>query len=72
MAITIDQAIAYFMDGRYEEALKAFTELYNAGVEQEKIMDILLEAFYEPNEEEMRSNYSKQCCHSSAVPVHMG
>lgn len=56
------QAISQFEAGDYESAFKSFVELYHKSEdisEHNMIFQILLEAFYAPNEEELRERYDQ-------------
>lgn len=60
--ITTEQAIELFDQQKYREALAAFTEIYDRSQdenEREVIFQILNEAFYDPNKEELRANYER-------------
>lgn len=58
--MTIQQAIELFDKRQYRDAFAAFVEVYQQSTnsqERQDIMQILTEAYYAPNEEELRSNY---------------
>lgn len=48
-----------FFCGEYEKAINFFLEAYSLGYERETIREIIFEAFYKPNEEEIKSVYEK-------------
>lgn len=53
------QALSDFEVGRYRESFFQFVELYSDGYEREGIFDILTQAFYDPNVEELQDRYEK-------------
>lgn len=57
---TISEAIALFDQQRYQEAFVAFAEIYDCCEdisERQNIFQMLEDAYYTPNEEELRKNY---------------
>ena len=59
---TIEQAVELFENFKYREAIAAFAEVYDQSEdenERKTIFDMLDEAFYAPNSDELRANYSK-------------
>jgi len=57
---TVSQAIALFDEQKYQEAFKMFVDVYHQSqdaAEQQQIFQILEEAYYLPNEEELRQTY---------------
>lgn len=60
MGMTIQDAISLFDSGKYKEAFEGFASVYNKSNdlrERADIMSILREAYYEPNEPELRGYY---------------
>lgn len=58
--MTIQEAISLFDYGKYKEAFEGFADIYNKSIDKQErgnIMSILLEAYYEPNEPELRGYY---------------
>lgn len=58
--MTIQDVISLFDAQKYKEAFEGFAGLYNQSndtQERANIMSILLEAYYEPNEPELRGYY---------------
>ena len=53
------QAIYDFDAEHYQKAFLQFVELYGKGYEREGIFNILTEAFYDPNVEELRERYER-------------
>ena len=55
----IQQAIALFDQQKYGQAFAAFVKIYDSAPEERKnIFHMLKEAYYTPNEEELRANYT--------------
>lgn len=55
-------AAALFQNQKYREAFSAFADIYNRSQkpeERQDVFDILVEAYYAPNEEELHQNYNK-------------
>lgn len=60
--MTIQEAISLFDSGEYKEAFEGFAGIYNDSndpQERVNIMSILQEAYYQPNEFELRECYEK-------------
>lgn len=60
--ITMEQAVELFDQQKYQEAFAAFAEIYNQCQdknEREAIFEMLNDAFYAPNIEELQANYAK-------------
>lgn len=49
------------MDGDYKVAYTQFTQLYHEGQFREECLDIMTQAFFEPNVKLMKSRYEKNC-----------
>lgn len=57
-AMKYEQAIELFEAGKYDAAVTAFVDIYQAGYMQEQILEDLYNCFIQPNEEEFRANYA--------------
>nr|WP_302665419.1 hypothetical protein [uncultured Agathobaculum sp.] len=69
--MTIQEAIALFDAGDYKEAFVNFAKIYNESPnaqERQDIMAMLQEAYYQPNEPELRENYEKNIESLAAYP----
>lgn len=53
------EAITLFQAGQYKDSFQVFARLYNEGYACEEIMNILVEAYYAPNEEDIKSIYTQ-------------
>lgn len=51
----------FFSQGDYKVAYTAFVKLYNEGNFQEELMDLMTQAFYQPNIEAQRKQYKQNC-----------
>lgn len=51
----------FFSHGNYEVAYTVFVSLYNRGFFQEELMNLILQAFYLPNVEKIKTHYTKNC-----------
>lgn len=51
-------AIECFENGNYDEAVKLWIEVYDAGEHQQEIIDTIYDCFITPNEQEFRDAYS--------------
>lgn len=58
----------FFSQGDYKVAYTVFVQLYNEGQLQAEAMDLILQAFYQPNEEELRRRYADNCAALAAYP----
>lgn len=58
----------FFSQGNYKTAYTALVGLYNQGHFRQDIMHLLAQAFYQPNEEELRQRYAANCAALSAYP----
>ena len=70
-SMTIQEAIALFDAGDYKEAFVNFAKIYNESPnaqERQDIMAMLQEAYYQPNEPELRENYEKNIESLAAYP----
>lgn len=56
------------MGGSYKTAYTQFVQLYNEGQFREECLDIMTQAFYEPNVKLMRSRYEKNCAALAKYP----
>jgi len=54
--------------GSYKVAYDAFLGLYRTGSHREDAMSAMTQAFYEPNEEELRARYQKNCALLTKYP----
>lgn len=57
-----------FFCGEYEDAMNLFLEAYAIGYEKETIREIIFEAYYKPNEEEILMVYKKNISILSEYP----
>lgn len=57
------EAAVYILQsgGNYQISYTCFRELYNQGRFQEQILSIMTGAFYEPNVQELRARYERNC-----------
>ncbi|MCX4371470.1 hypothetical protein [uncultured Oscillibacter sp.] len=57
------EAAAYILQsgGDYQISYTHFCRLYNQGCFQEQILPVMIGAFYEPNAQELRSRYQRNC-----------
>ena len=53
------EALGLFQASKYRDAILSFIALYQDGHYKTEILEILNEACYEPNEEEMRRTFQK-------------
>lgn len=51
----------FFSQGDYKVAYTAFVSLYNRGLFQQELLDLITQAFYLPNVEEQRQRYQSNC-----------
>ena len=58
----------FFSQGNYKTAYTALVGLYNEGHFRQDIMHLLAQAFYQPNEEELRQRYAANCAALAAYP----
>ena len=58
----------FFSQGDYKVAYTVFVQLYNEGQLQAQVMDLILQAFYQPNEAELRRRYADNCAALVAYP----
>lgn len=58
----------FFSQGNYKTAYTALVDLYNEGHFRQDIMHLLTQAFYQPNEEELRQRYAANCAALAAYP----
>lgn len=58
----------FFSQGNYKTAYTALVGLYNQGHFRQDIMHLLAQAFYQPNEEELRQRYAANCAALAAYP----
>ena len=56
------------MDGDYKVAYTQFTQLYHEGQFREECLDIMTQAFFEPNVKLMKSRYEKNCAALAKYP----
>lgn len=67
----IQGAFELFDKGQYKEAFESFAAIYNASEnmqERQELMSILRDAYYEPNEAELRGNYEKNAAALKQYP----
>lgn len=57
-AFYYQRAVQKFESGEYEEAVKHFIKVYEMGLNQEEIVELLYACFITPNEEEFKENYA--------------
>ena len=58
----------FFSQGNYRVAYTTFVSLYNRGLFQEELMELMLQAFYRPNVKEQRRRYRENCERLSRYP----
>ena len=58
----------FFSKGDYKTSYKTFVSLYNRGYFKADIMNIMLQAFYEPNIKKQKKLYEKNCKVLSCYP----
>lgn len=58
----------FFSQGDYKVAYTTFVALYNEGKYQEELLNLMTQAFYLPNAEELRKQYQKNCKLLSQYP----
>lgn len=58
----------FFSNGDYKTSYKTFVSLYNRGYFKAEIMNIMLQAFYEPNVKKQKKLYEKNCKVLSSYP----
>ena len=58
----------FFSEGNYKTAFSTFVALYNDGEFQAELMNIIHQAFYQPNEAELRQRYADNCAALAAYP----
>ena len=51
----------FFSKGNPQAAYTVFVRLYNGGYYQDELMNILWQAFYQPNEKKLRERYQRNC-----------
>lgn len=54
-----ERAVELFRQEKYKEAFEKFASVYNGGYEQEQVLALLNEAYYEPNQEDLAAMYQK-------------
>lgn len=62
------QAIELFHQAEYYKSFLQFAKLYEEGFQPETIMDLLVQSFYAPNEEEMKAVYQRNLALLQAYP----
>ena len=58
----------FFSQGDYQVAYTTFVSLYNRGYFQEELMNLMTQAFYQPNVKEQRRRYQENCQRLSRYP----
>ena len=58
----------FFSQGDYKVAYTAFVTLYNEGHFQADVLNLIAQAFYQPNEDELRRRYEQNCALLQAYP----
>ena len=58
----------FFSQGDYKIAYTAFVTLFNEGHFQADVLNLIVQAFYQPNEEELRRRYEQNCALLQAYP----
>ena len=58
----------FFSQGNYQVAYTAFVSLYNRGVYQTELMDLMTQAFYLPNAEDQKKRYARNCAALAKYP----
>ncbi|HIY39042.1 MAG TPA: hypothetical protein H9835_07870 [Candidatus Agathobaculum merdigallinarum] len=58
----------FFSQGNYKTAYTALVALYNEGHFRDEVMKLLAQAFYQPNEDELRQRYAENCAALAAYP----
>lgn len=58
----------FFSEGDYRVAYTAFVSLYNRGFYQNELFDLMTQAFYQPNVDEQRKRYMKNCEYLTRYP----
>ena len=58
----------FFSKGEYKVAYSTFVSLYNRGLFQEEIWNIVVQGFYLPNESRLRRQYKANCQALAAYP----
>ena len=58
----------FFSEGNYKTAFSTFVALYNEGEFQAELMNLIHQAFYQPNEAELRQRYADNCAALAAYP----
>ena len=58
----------FFSQGEYKTAYTALVALYNEGHFRDEVMNLLAQAFYQPNEDELRQRYAENCAALAAYP----
>lgn len=58
----------FFSQGDYKTAYTALVALYNEGHFRDEVMNLLAQAFYQPNEGELRQRYAENCAALAAYP----
>ena len=54
--------------GNYKVAYTSFLKLYRQGLYQDMLLPVLTEAFYQPNEKDLKKNYEKNCSRLKKYP----
>lgn len=73
--IAMNRAVELFDQQQYREAFAAFAEIYNQSDDKDErkaIFEMLDEAFYAPNKEDLQINYSENCSLLAAYPYQWG
>ena len=58
----------FFSQGDYKIAYTAFVTLFNEGHFQADVLNLIVQAFYQPNEDELRRRYEQNCALLQAYP----
>ena len=66
------EALGLFQASKYRDAILSFIALYQDGHYKTEILEILNEACYEPNEEEMRRTFQKNTALLKQYPFVLG
>ena len=72
---SIELAVELFDQQKYREAFSTFVKIYQNShdeAERESIFQVLEEAYYLPNEDEIKQNYNKNCTDLKNYPYQWG
>lgn len=58
----------FFSKGNYQVAYTSFVSLYNRGYFQQELMNLMTQAFYQPNVERLKRRYQENCDRLSRYP----